>query len=212
MAGEVAAPRQPTNTTATRQVAPSRLGGVDPNALQGALPTPSPTPATPMPPAMTAGRAPGVAAGMMALELPTSGASAQTVRQDRAPAGVAGSRQLARNDEARVARFRETFQQVGAQHGLAPAILAAIASRGSRGGSALDRNGCGDFGNGHGLMQVDRRDHRLEGGPFSKAALSAYNRGASRINNPATSDNGTTGRDYANDVIARAQYYHSRGF
>ncbi len=150
---------------------------------------------------------------------------------------------MARNDERRVARFRETFQSVGAQHGIDPAILAGVASRESRGGSALDRNGRGDGGNGFGLMQVDRRYHSPAGTPFSeahinqaagilagfrdelrerfptwsdgevmKAAISAYNRGTGRITDPATSDSGTTGRDYANDVIARAQYFSEQGF
>jgi len=48
-----------------------------------------------------------------------------------------------------------------------PALLAAIASRESRAGSALDSRGFGDHGNGFGLMQVDKRYHSPKGGPFS---------------------------------------------
>ena len=234
-AAEAQPTRAPVNAEASREVASSRLGGVDARALQGAVPTTTSTAAPRTPD--------NVGDGQRAVDLPTTGASARTARQDRAPAGVEGSRQMARNDERRVARFRDTFQEVGAQHGIDPAILAGIASRESRGGSALDLNGSGDNGNGHGLMQVDRRYHRPQGGPFSeahinqaagilagfrdelrgrfpnwsdgevmKAAISAYNRGTNRITDPATSDSGTTGRDYANDVIARAQYFSEQGF
>ena len=175
--------------------------------------------------------------------LPTTGASARTARQDRAPAGVEGSRTMARNDEQHVGHFQKEFRAAGARHNIDPSILAAIASRESRGGNALDRNGAGDGGNGHGLMQVDRRYHTPAGGPFSaahinqaagilggfrdqlarenpswtpeqvmKGAISAYNRGTRGLNDPNTTDSRTTGHDYANDVIARAQYYKERGF
>jgi hypothetical protein len=45
-----------------------------------------------------------------------------------------------------------------------------------------------------------------------KGAISAYNRGTRGLNDPNTTDSRTTGHDYANDVIARAQYYKERGF
>jgi soluble lytic murein transglycosylase-like protein len=150
---------------------------------------------------------------------------------------------MAATDERRVARYQEDFRDAGARHGIDPAFLAAIASRESRGGNVLDANGCGDGGNGFGLMQVDRRYHQTQGGPFSRehinqaagilagfrddlaarhpdwtrdqvmtASLSAYNRGTRNMDDPGNTDRGTTGGDYANDVIARAQYYKERGF
>ncbi|MEW5847769.1 MAG: LysM peptidoglycan-binding domain-containing protein [Myxococcota bacterium] len=176
-------------------------------------------------------------------DMPTTGASARTARQDRVPPGVEGSRRMARNDESRLQRYREDFQAAGRRHNIDPSILAAIASRESRGGAALDRRGLGDNGNGFGLMQVDKRFHRPAGGPYSrahieqaagilagfrdqiarerpnwtpqqvmKAAISAYNTGNDRWRDPNNTDSTTTGRDYANDVIARARYFRERGF
>ena len=175
--------------------------------------------------------------------LATSGASPRTARQDRVPAGVAGSRTMAANDESRIARFKKFFQDAASKFHLPSSVLAAIASRESRGGSILSRNGTGDHGNGYGLMQIDRRSHTWRGGPYSqdnvsqgaeilasnrdklsaqhpnwskeqilKAAISAYNKGFRGLGDPSSTDRGTTGGDYANDVIARAQYFAAHGF
>lgn len=170
-----------------------------------------------------------------------SGASARTARQDRiSQGGVGASEQMARTDQDRVMRHRETFEELGAKHDLPPALLAAIASRETRGGNVLDRNGYGDHGNGFGLMQVDKRYHDLQGtdSPTSfehldqasgiladfhrqiqsehpdwtpeqqlQGAVAAYNKGPGRVTDPSNFDRGTTGGDYSNDVIARAQLY-----
>jgi len=121
---------------------------------------------------------------------------------------------------------------------LPPAVLAAIASRESRGGNILDAAGWGDYGNGFGVMQVDKNAHTVvtDGGPFGQAhinqaagilrsaldrvmtqfpsltaaqqlmmAVSRYNGGD--LQPYPNSDEGTTGGDYANDVLARAKYY-----
>ena len=45
-----------------------------------------------------------------------------------------------------------------------------------------------------------------------KAAVSAYNKGFVELDDPDRTDRGTTGGDYANDVIARARFYAERGF
>ncbi len=166
----------------------------------------------------------------------TTGASAKTARQDGLSGGVSSSKTMANTDAARVLKYKDAFNAAGAKYGLPPALLAAIASRESRGGAALDRNGRGDGGNGYGLMQVDIGTRpNPKGGPYSaahideaasilkekldavkakypnasaedqlKLATAKYNGGSGTISNP---DKSTTGGDYSNDVIARAQTY-----
>jgi len=100
-----------------------------------------------------------------------TGASDATARQDRLPEkgirGVAASERMAETDRARVLRFKEHFIAVGRALNLPPALLAGIASRETRGGSALDANGWGDRGNAYGIMQIDKRHHEVKttGGP-----------------------------------------------
>jgi len=96
-----------------------------------------------------------------------TGASEATASQDDLSAGVKASHQMAKTDLPKLTKYREDFLKVGEKHGLPPALLAAIASRESRAGSGLS-NGYGDNGNGYGLMQVDKRYHKLSGGPFSR--------------------------------------------
>lgn len=169
--------------------------------------------------------------------LQTSGASAGTAKQDRLPAGgVSASHQMAKNDLERVKKYKEHFIAVGKKYGLPPALLAAIASRETRGGNLL-KNGWGDRGNGFGLMQIDRRYHTPSGGPLSRehidqatdilsesvqgvrakfprwspeqqlrGGVAAYNCGVSRVIGPEVMDNKTTGHDYSSDTWARAQF------
>ena len=166
----------------------------------------------------------------------TTGASARTARQDGLSGGVSSSKTMAETDASRVLKYKDAFNAAGAKYGLPPALLAAIASRESRGGAALDKNGRGDGGNGYGLMQVDIGTRpNPKGGPYSaehideaasilkekldavkvkypnaseadqlKLATAKYNGGSGTISEP---DKGTTGGDYGNDVIARAQTY-----
>src|SRR3712207_5431936 len=96
-----------------------------------------------------------------------TGASAATARQDGLPAGVGSSPKMARTDLARLKKYENAFESAAKKHGVPPALLAAIASRESRAGAALDSSGRGDGGNGFGLMQVDRRFHTPRGGPYS---------------------------------------------
>lgn len=91
-----------------------------------------------------------------------AGASDRTARQDGLPRrgirGVAASEAMAMTDRARIMRHKEKFKHAGRRFSLPPALLAAIASRESRGGNALDERGEGDGGHGFGLMQVDNRN------------------------------------------------------
>ena len=45
-----------------------------------------------------------------------------------------------------------------------------------------------------------------------KGGISAYNAGVSNVQTYEGMDIGTTGNDYANDVVARAQYYMNNGY
>ncbi|MBD2121350.1 D-alanyl-D-alanine carboxypeptidase family protein [Trichocoleus sp. FACHB-262] len=175
-------------------------------------------------------------------ELTPTGASAETAESDGLPGGVESSRKMAETDAPKVLRFVERFQVAGREYNLLPALLAAIASRESRGGSAL--NDClGDGGAGVGIMQVDQTvrppaevvdpgpdcasqehinqaasilrgfvDQAATAHPEWSAAIqlqagtASYNAGPDQIEVPGF-DEGTTGGDYSNDVIARAQYY-----
>jgi hypothetical protein len=74
-----------------------------------------------------------------------TGASADTAKQDKLKVtGVAASEAMAETDRARVMEFKKTFEMVACDTGLPPALLAAIASRESRGGNILTSDGWGD--------------------------------------------------------------------
>lgn len=123
-----------------------------------------------------------------------------------------------------------------------PSIIAGIMSRESRGGSIL-KNGWGDYNNGFGLMQVDKRYHTLKGTWDSethiaqavdifistynqiekkfpgqskerilKGAIAGYNTGAGNVRDLNDVDQRTTGKDYGNDTVARAQFFKSNGY
>lgn len=91
--------------------------------------------------------------------LKPTGASAETAGYDYLRAGVASSHQMAEMDVADVFRFAGRFELAGKTHDLPPALLAAIASRETRGGSGLDKYGEADDGNAVGIMQIDKRWH-----------------------------------------------------
>lgn len=170
-----------------------------------------------------------------------TGASDKTARQDRLPQrgkhGVDASIEMAGTDAARVLAHKQKFNEAGALFDLPPALLAAIASRESRGGNVL-RNGFGDGGNAFGIMQVDKRFHTIvtDGGPDGEEHIQqaagilldklegvlrsfdaisdsqALQTAVSRYNGgrgfrAPRSDKGTTGGDYMNDVWARARFY-----
>ncbi|KAM9363663.1 lysozyme g-like [Symphorus nematophorus] len=148
-------------------------------------------------------------------------------------------------------KCRFKIKTVGQKYGIDPALIAAIISRESRAGNALD-NGWGDGGNAWGLMQVDiyksghtavgawdREEHldqatgilsaekQLKGllkdqhssalfilcftlfsSLFVSArGIAAYNMGSKNVHSYGTVDAETTGQDYSNDVVARAQWY-----
>jgi murein DD-endopeptidase MepM/ murein hydrolase activator NlpD len=104
-------------------------------------------------------------------EAESLGASDKTARQDKLPQrgihGVKASEAMAQFDRRRVMEHKAKFEQAARQFKAPPALLAAIASRESRGGGQLDERGFGDGGHGFGFMQVDNRSHSVvqDGGP-----------------------------------------------
>ncbi len=99
----------------------------------------------------------------------TTGASARTTRQDGAhhnDVGVAASQRMANTDMQRILQYADLFVEVGNEFGFPPALLAAIASRETRGRNEL----FGDHGNGVGLMQVDIRFHEDRANAIRNAA------------------------------------------
>ncbi|KAJ8393668.1 hypothetical protein AAFF_G00058870 [Aldrovandia affinis] len=121
-------------------------------------------------------------------------------------------------------------------------IAAIISRESRAGAPGILQDGWGDHGNAFGLMQVDRRHHTPEGRWDSeqhltqatgilihfigkiqnkypswtkeqqfKGGIAAYNMGDGSVHSLEV-DSQTTGRDYANDVVARAQYYKGMGF
>lgn len=60
---------------------------------------------------------------------------------------------MAETDAGRMEKYRSKIMSAGQKYGIDPALIAAIISRESRAGNALD-DGWGDGGKAWGLMQV----------------------------------------------------------
>jgi peptidoglycan hydrolase-like protein with peptidoglycan-binding domain len=101
----------------------------------------------------------------------TKGISADhAANQGASQGGVKGSEELARQDAGRLSPHKAAIEAAAAKYKLPPAVLAAIASRETRGGSQLDSRGYSIWdGQGYGVMQVDKRYHAAQGGPASQA-------------------------------------------
>ncbi|MBN1205847.1 MAG: hypothetical protein JXB05_13095 [Myxococcaceae bacterium] len=171
---------------------------------------------------------------LLAKFLPT-GASAATARQDGLSGGICASHRMARTDLPELQKYKAAFEIAAVKHGLPPALLAAIASRESRAGVALDTTGRRSGGRGFGLMQLEAR-HLPRGAPCSaehidqaagllgqmlgevrrkhprwpveqqiRGAVVAYDSGVGNVRTITDMDRGTSGEDYSNDVWARAQ-------
>ncbi|KAB5571016.1 hypothetical protein PHYPO_G00220060 [Pangasianodon hypophthalmus] len=177
------------------------------------------------------------------MKIDTTGASEKTARQDKLSVkGVEASYKLAEHDLKRMEQYKNIIMKVGRAKEMDPAVIAAIISRESRAGAALV-DGWGDHGNGFGLMQIDKRYHKLRGAWNSeehitqgteilidaiiaiqrkfpkwpkehqfKGGISAYNAGVGNVRTYERMDIGTTGNDYANDVVARAQWFKHNGY
>jgi len=131
------------------------------------------SPTVPPVPVTTGSGQPSLSALNAILEqFQSRGATAATARQDRLPhGGVDASEKMAETDRQCVMRHKEKLAAAAQQFALPPALLAAIASRESRGGNVLSPDGTGDNGHGFGVMQVDDRNPFpvvQDGGPFGQ--------------------------------------------
>ncbi|HHP7243833.1 MAG TPA: D-Ala-D-Ala carboxypeptidase family metallohydrolase, partial [Elainellaceae cyanobacterium] len=106
--------------------------------------------------------------------VPTTGAIATAWGAGIGFTDVLASHQMARQDLSRVQKLLNRFSRASRKYDIPAAILAAIASRESRCGNALDIHGYGDYGNAFGIMQIDKRHHTpagIGGDPTSQAHI-----------------------------------------
>lgn len=90
-------------------------------------------------------------------QLEPTGASAVTAGYDNLPAGVASSHAMAEMDIEAVSQFTERFELAADTYDIPAAVLAAMSSRETRGGTGLDALCEGDSGNAVGILQIDKR-------------------------------------------------------
>lgn len=107
---------------------------------------------------------------------PTTGCSSRTNRRNP---GVKGSQELARNDARLITKeFLGNCREIGDEYNVPPALILGLASRETHIGSVLgapsgSKEGWGDRNHAFGVMQVDKRYHKIKGlnDPFSRAHL-----------------------------------------
>ncbi|NXT29379.1 LYG protein, partial [Syrrhaptes paradoxus] len=177
------------------------------------------------------------------LNVDTTGASEATVKSEHLSyAGVLASEKIAEKDLKNMEKYKAKITKVGNSKCVDPAVIAGIISRESHAGTVL-KDGWGDNRNGFGLMQVDKRYHKIVGSWDSeehlaqgteilcgmikkiqkkfptwtkeqqlKGGISAYNAGDKNVQSYDEMDIGTSHDDYANDVVARAQFYKRNGY
>ncbi|NWI23804.1 LYG protein, partial [Sula dactylatra] len=97
------------------------------------------------------------------LNVDTTGASEATAKPERLSyAGVPASEKIAEEDLKNMGKYQAKIKKVGNSKCVDPAVIAGIISRESHAGAVL-KDGWGDHGNGFGLMQVDKRYHKIVG-------------------------------------------------
>uniref|UniRef100_A0A8C0YMP8 Lysozyme g n=1 Tax=Cyprinus carpio carpio TaxID=630221 RepID=A0A8C0YMP8_CYPCA len=156
--------------------------------------------------------------------------------------GVEASNKLAEHDLARMEQYKSKIIKVGRAKQMDPAVIAAIISRESRAGAALKDgwgdhgNGFGlmqvdkryhtPVGAWDSEQHVTQATEILIGfikeikvnfpkwtqEQCFKGGIAAYNKGVSRVTSYENIDVKTTGLDYSSDVVARAQWFRSKGY
>ncbi|KAK1804271.1 hypothetical protein P4O66_020309 [Electrophorus voltai] len=156
--------------------------------------------------------------------------------------GVEASYKLAENDLKMMDQYKSIITKVGRAMQMDPAMIAAIISRESRAGAVFVNgwgdhgNGFGlmqvdkRYHTPKGAWNSE--DHLTQGTEILidfikaikkkfpswskehqfKGGISAYNAGVGNVRTYERMDIGTTGNDYANDVVARAKYYKCHGY
>ncbi|XP_053560872.1 lysozyme g-like, partial [Bombina bombina] len=176
------------------------------------------------------------------LNVPTTGASCQTAKQDTLPyCGTTASERMAETDFRNMENYKTIIQSVASKLCVDAALIAGIISRETRAGGVL-KNGWGYDGNGFGLMQVQKAYHTLRGQWNSEEHISQATtiltdmiyaigkkfpnwsteqrlKGGIAAYNAGDEniynidvDSITTGGDYSNDVIARAILFKYLGY
>ncbi|XP_032063444.1 lysozyme g-like protein 2 [Aythya fuligula] len=156
--------------------------------------------------------------------------------------GVPASKKIAEQDLQAMDKYKTLIKKVGEKLCVEPAVIAGIISRESHAGKVLkdgwgnNGNGFGLMqvdkkshkpqGTWNGETHITQgttilidfiksiqkkfpswtKDQQLKGG------ISAYNTGDKNVRSYERMDIGTTHDDYANDVVARAQYYKQHGY
>ncbi|MCJ8733812.1 hypothetical protein PDJAM_G00227940 [Pangasius djambal] len=156
--------------------------------------------------------------------------------------GVEASYKLAEHDLKRMEQYKNIIMKVGRAKEMDPAVIAAIISRESRAGAALvdgwgdHGNGFGLMQIDKRYHQLrgawNSEEHITQGTEILidairaiqrkfpkwpeehqfKGGISAYNAGVGNVRTYERMDIGTTGNDYANDVVARAQWFKRNGY
>ncbi|KAF4094202.1 hypothetical protein AMELA_G00010700 [Ameiurus melas] len=156
--------------------------------------------------------------------------------------GVEASNKLAEHDLKKMEQYKNIITKVGRAKQIEPAVIAGIISRESRAGAALvdgwgdhgngfglmqvDKRHHAPKGAWNSEEHVTQgteiliqsikaiqkkfpswsKEHQFKGG------ISAYNAGPGNVHTYENMDRGTTGDDYANDVVARSQWFKRHGY
>ncbi|XP_069492786.1 lysozyme g-like [Ambystoma mexicanum] len=156
--------------------------------------------------------------------------------------GVKASQTMAQTDLKEMDKYKSRINKVSREKGMDPALIAGIISRETRAGTGLingwgdhgnawglmqvDKNWhtvVGGWDSEEHLKQaidiliymlgeIKKKFSSWNCGQQLKGALAAYNKGPAVVKSYDQVDSGTTGGDYSNDVIARAQYYKQNGY
>ncbi|MBN3297183.1 LYG protein, partial [Amia calva] len=156
--------------------------------------------------------------------------------------GVSASYKLAEQDLSRLNDYKDIIIHVGKSKQMDPAVISAIISRQSQAGAALENGwgDCGNaFGlmqvnklyytpegewnseehvaQGTQILidfinKIKRKFPNWPKEHWFKGGIAAYCAGDGNVESYEKVDDHTPGKDFANDVVARAQWYKKNGF
>ncbi|NXG78982.1 LYG protein, partial [Baryphthengus martii] len=157
-------------------------------------------------------------------------------------AGVAASEKIAERDLKNMEKYRDKIIAVGHEKCVDPALIAGIISRESHAGTVLKNgwgdhgNAFGlmqvDKRHHNTVGSWDSKEHLAQGAEILremlddmekkhpewtkeqqlKGAIAAYNAGPGKVQTYNGVDVGTTHKDYANDVVARAKFFKRNNY